>query len=265
MLATTTLVFDIETVPDTDLGARIFDLDHLCPTDQLKAIRVKRIEKTGNSDFLAHHMHRIVAISAALRNQDGLKIWSLGEPDSTEKELLERFFVGLERFEPTLVSWNGGGFDLPVIHYRSILHAVAGPRYWEVGDNNQSFRYNNYGNRFHWKHIDLMDVLAGFQVRAMAPLHEIAIMLGLPGKLGMTGADVWDTYLEGNIDQIRNYCEIDVLNTYLVYLRFEQIRGNLSAKELKREADLVRSTLEAEKQTHFDQFLKVWLTQQPCT
>ena len=103
-----------------------------------------------------------------------------------------------------------------------------------------------------------MDVLAGFQFRAAAPLHEIAVMLGLPGKLGMSGGDVWDSYIGNRIDQIRNYCEIDVLNTYLVYLRFEQIRGNLNAKELQQEFDLVRRTLKKEKQPHLDKFLEHW-------
>ena len=258
MLTANTLAFDIETIPDTELAAKLFDLKDLSPEDQLRALRVKRVEKTGNSDFFAHHMHRIIAISAALRSRDGFKIWTLGEPDSSEAELLERFFRGLDRFDPVLISWNGTGFDLPVIHYRSLLHSVTSSRYWEVGENDRSFRYNNYSNRFHWRHIDLMDVLAGFQGRASAPLHEIAMMLDLPGKIGMNGGDVWDAYIGNHIDTIRNYCETDVLNTYLIYLRFERIRGNLSAIEFRKETDLVRSTVEEESQPHLDEFLLHW-------
>ena len=157
-----------------------------------------------------------------------------------------------------LVSWNGGGFDLPVIHYRSLLHSVEAPHYWEVGETNRAYRYNNFINRFHWRHIDLMDVLSGFQPRAGAPLHEIALLLGLPGKLGMKGSDVWSAYRSGQIDEIRNYCETDVLNTYLIYLRFEQIRGNLTGAELQQEHDRVQTALREIGCPHLQEFLKQW-------
>jgi hypothetical protein len=226
--------------------------------DQVKAMRAKRLEKTGYTDFIAHHLHKIVAISAALRSSEGFNIWSIGDVNSNEKELLERFFRGIEKFDPVLVSWNGCGFDLPVIHYRSLLHSVAAPYYWEVGDTNRAYRYNNFINRFHWRHIDLMDVFSGFQLRAGAPLHEIALMLGLPGKLGMKGSDVWGAYRNSQIDDIRNYCETDVLNTYLIYLRFEQMRGNLTGAELQQEHDRVQTVLRKIGSRHLQEFLKHW-------
>ena len=65
--------------------------------------------------------------------------------------------------------------------HSALLHGVPAPRYWDTGEDDAAFRYNNYLNRFHWRHIDLMDVLAGYQSRAAAPLDEIAVMLGLPG------------------------------------------------------------------------------------
>src|SRR5699024_9779140 len=108
-----------------------------------------------------------------------------------EEELVQRFFDGIEKFIPTLVSWNGGAFDLPVIHYRALFHGIAGLRYWEIGDEDQSFRWNNYLNRYHQRHLDLMDMLSGYQARAAAPLDEIAVLLGLPGKMGMSGTKVW--------------------------------------------------------------------------
>ena len=83
-------------------------------------------------------------------------------------------------------------------------------------------------------------------------------MLGFPGKLGMDGSKVWDKYLEGGIREIRDYCETDVLNTWLVFLRFEYMRGNLDDKDLEREFTLVRSTLESMKQPHLNEFLAAW-------
>ena len=249
--------FDIETVPDVDLGRRLWDLDGLSDKDVGNAMMFRQQQKTG-SDFLPLHMHRVVAISVALRSRDSFRVWTLGDADAPEDELIQRFFDGIERYGPDLVSWNGAGFDLPVMHYRALKHGIQAPRYWEIGDNDREYRYNNYLSRFHWRHVDLMDVLSGFQIRGRAGLDQVAVMLGFPGKLGMSGDKVWKTWLDGGIGAIRDYCETDVLNTYLVYLRFEFMRGNLDETELNTELDLVRSTIAESGATHFQEFLDAW-------
>ena len=103
-----------------------------------------------------------------------------------------------------------------------------------------------------------MDVLAAYQPRASAPLDEIAQMLGQPGKLGMHGSEVWSHYLAGKIDAIRDYCETDVLNTYLIYLRFELLRGNLEKLQWEKETQRVREFLKKEDKPHFQAFLQAW-------
>ena len=103
-----------------------------------------------------------------------------------------------------------------------------------------------------------MDVLSGFQFRGRASLDQVAVMLGFPGKLGMSGDKVWDRWLEGGIDDIRDYCETDVLNTHLVFLRFEFMRGHLDAAGLAREYDIVRSTLTSMDRPHLTEFLDAW-------
>jgi predicted PolB exonuclease-like 3'-5' exonuclease len=250
-------VFDIETIPDTESGKKLFGLQGLKDKDIAKAMIHLRQQESG-SEFLPHHLQRIIAISIAMRSPKSFKVWTLGQEDSSEAELLERFYEGLRRFDPTLVSWNGGGFDLPVIHYRSLKHGVSAPRYWEVGQEDTSFRYNNYLGRFHWRHIDLMDVLSGYQPRAFAPLDQVASMLGLPGKMGMSGAKVWQAYLEGQLASIRDYCETDVLNTYLVYQRFQLLRGHLDQSGYQRECDLVKETLKTSDRPHLNDFLASW-------
>ena len=251
------LVFDIETVPDTESGRRIYGLDGLNEEDVAKAMQAKRLQKSG-TDFLPLHLHRIVAISAVLRTGDTINVWSLGSEESSEAELVTRFYDGIDRYTPTLVSWNGGGFDLPVLHYRSLLHGVEARRYWEQGDDDREFRFNNYLNRYHWRHVDVMDVLAGFNLRAAAPLDEVAVMLGFPGKLGMSGDLVWDTYLAGELGAIRRYCETDVLNTYLVFLRLQQVRGNLTESGFSAECDRVREFLSRSDEPHFKEFREAW-------
>ncbi len=252
------LVFDIETIPDIDGCRRLYDLHGLSDDDVARAVFQMRRQQSGG-DFLRHHLHRIVAVSAVLRSGQQFKVWSLGDVDADEEDLLQRFFSGLERYTPRLVSWNGGGFDLPVIHYRSLLYPLNAAHYWETGQNDSSFRYNNYLSRYHDRHTDLMDVLAGYQPRASAALDEIAGLCGFPGKMGMSGAKVWDAYQQGHIQQIRNYCETDVLNTYLVYLNFERNRGNLDQPQYQAECQRVRDELKASGLEHLIEFEAAWV------
>lgn len=257
------MIFDIETVPDTDSVRKIHNLDKSLSDEDVMTFAFAKRRETHNNEFMPHHLHKIVAISVVLRSKDMFRVWSLGDAESSEKEIIERFFAGIDRYSPTLVSWNGSGFDLPVLHYRALLHGVRSERYWDLGDDDRDFKWNNYISRFHYRHTDLMDVLAGFQGRTNAPLDQIAIMLGLPGKMGMSGSSVSDYYLQGKIKAIRDYCETDVLNTYLVYLRWLMIRGNFTAAEYDDECQVVKDFLatvvkESDKYPHFDEFLSIW-------
>jgi len=253
----TWLVFDIETVPDVELGRRLHGLEGLSDAAVAKAMFALAKRDTG-TEFLPHEQHRVVAIACALRTREQFRIWSLGDEHAEEAELIARFFDGIERYTPDLVSWNGGGFDLPVLHYRALKAGVQAPRYWETGDEDTAFRYNNYLSRYHWRHLDLMDVLSGHNARARASLADMAALLGLPGKLGFGGDQVWDAVLAGRLAAVRNYCETDVLNTTLIYLRFELMRGRLDRAAYDAEVARVRSTLAASPEPHHAEFLAAW-------
>jgi predicted PolB exonuclease-like 3'-5' exonuclease len=252
-----TLVFDIETVPDVDFGRRLFGLESLPDGEVAKAMFARRRQNTGG-DFLPLEQHRVVAISCALRKGDSFTLWSVGEPDTPEKELVQRFFDGIAKFSPELVSWNGSGFDLPVLNYRALLAGAHAPRFWETGDEDPAFRYNNYLSRYHWRHLDLMDVLSGFTSRNRVSLANMASLLGLPGKLGFGGDQVWDAWQRGDRVGIRRYCETDVLNTYLIYLRFQLLRGGLTPEAHREELERVREYLRGSPEPHHAQFLSAW-------
>jgi predicted PolB exonuclease-like 3'-5' exonuclease len=258
------LCFDIETIPDTDYGRRIFATGDLDDESVAKVMRFKQLQAKQH-DFLPLPQHRVIVISAVLRNSEGLHIFSLGEEQGGEREIVQRFFDGIERRAPDLVSWNGSGFDLPVLNYRALLHGVTAARYWEIGDNDRDYRYNNYLSRFHWRHIDLMDVLSGFQAGGRASLQHTAQLLGLPGKLGMSGADVWDYYLAGRRAEIERYCETDALNTYLIFLRFELMRGNLDREHYEQEVVRVREKIAGTDGPHWREFLAAWRTDAEST
>ena len=257
---TPVLVFDIETVPDTDGLRLLHGLDGRLADREIAEMAFQLRRQATGSDFLPLHLHRVIAISCVLRDRDSFRVWSLGAEADGEGVLIQRFFDGIAKYTPQLVSWNGGGFDLPVLHYRGLKHGVKARRYWDCGDDDREFRYNNYISRYHQRHLDLMDLLALYQPRANAPLGDLAQLMGLPGKLGMEGAGVWDAYQDGKLAEIRNYCEADVVNTYLVFLRFQLMRGLLDEARHRAECDLVRATLAKASESHWKEFLARWRT-----
>ena len=253
------LAFDLETVPDV-AGLRRLRAEWAGLPDRDVAAQAfaERRERTGGSDFLPLHQHRVVAIGCAFRDDSGLRVRCLGAQGDSEERMIADFFRLVERYTPQLVSWNGGGFDLPVLHYRALVHGIAAARYWENGDEDRDFRFNNYTSRYHSRHTDLMDVLSMYQGRAAAPLDELSRLCGLPGKLGMGGDKVWDAYCEGRIEAIRDYCETDVVNTYLLYCRYQKMRGRLTESAFAAEMDLVRTSLAANGAAHWREFLDAW-------
>jgi 3'-5' exonuclease len=253
---TPVLTFDIETVPDVEGLRRLHGLGQEISDRNVAEMAFQLRRQATGSDFLPLHLHRIVVISCALRERDSFKAWSVG--GESEAELVQRFFEGIEKYSPQLVSWNGGGFDLPVLHYRGLIHGVKAARYWEQGDEDREFKWNNYISRYHSRHLDLMDLLALYQGRANAPLDDLARLMGLPGKLGMDGSEVWTAYLAGRLADIRNYCETDVVNTYLVYLRFQMMRGTLTPEQHRGECEQVRAALAKSPGAHWKEFLAAW-------
>ncbi len=256
------LVFDIETIPDVAGLRSLHGLPADLPDAEVAELAFQRQRAKNGSDFLPHYLQRVAVISCVMRSDEGFKVWSLAEPKLSEADIIQRFYHGIEKYTPQLVSWNGGGFDLPVLHYRGLIHGAVAPRYWNMGDgdfhDSRDFKWNNYIGRYHTRHLDLMDLLAMYQPRANAPLDELAKLMGLPGKLGMDGSAVWGAYLAGQIDDVRDYCETDVVNTYLVYLRFQLMRGCLSPEEHAREVAFVREQIAALNQPHWQAFLAAW-------
>jgi predicted PolB exonuclease-like 3'-5' exonuclease len=252
------LVFDIEAVPDTEGLRRIHNLGPELAARDIAEMAFQSRRQAVGSDFLQLHLQKVVAISCALRDKEDFRVWSLGSVADSEADLIRRFFEGIEKYSPQLVSWNGGGFDLPVLHYRSLVHGIVARRYWDLGEDDRDFKWNNYLSRYHTRHLDLMDILALYQPRANAPLDELAKLMGYPGKLGMDGSQVWRAFQAGEIAAIRNYCETDVVNTYLVYLRFQLMRGILDNEQYQRECELVRFTLSKSSEPHWQEFTSHW-------
>lgn len=255
---TPTLVFDLETIPDVEGLRRLHGWgEDVSDAEVAQRAFAARKELTG-SDFLPLHLQRVAVVGCVFRDDQGFRVRCLGQADNPEQTLLAGFFKTIERYTPKLISWNGNGFDLPVLHYRSLIHGVVAPRYWDTGEDDRDFRYNNYLSRYHTRHLDLMDVLAKYNGRGNAPLDDLSKLCGFPGKLGMDGSQVWEAWTQGRGNEVRAYCETDVVNTWLVYCRFRLLRGELDASSYDAEIALVRETLEKSEEPHWKQYLEAW-------
>ena len=207
------LVWDLETVPDLRGFAAANDLDGKSDDE---------ISEAMGDKFPKHIYHSIVCIGALIAHRDDNDHWevsALGAPhvgERSEKELIASFVDKIAELTPQLVTFNGNSFDLPVLRYRAMIHAIAAP----------GLSARPYFNRYTEDAIDLCDVLSSFSPQAKATLHEICRVMGLPGKPdGIDGGEVDKYFSEGRIQEIADYCETDIVNTYRVWLRYELFRG----------------------------------------
>ncbi len=259
------LVFDIESIPDMAGLRAVRGADAALSDDQVYAQWLQERGDKGQSDFMPLHLQRVLVISCVFRNAEGLRVHSFVDRDNaSEGRVIQNFFSAVDRNLPQLVSWNGGGFDLPVLHYRGLRHGVVADRYWcmgeEGGPDSREFKYNNYIGRYHMRHLDLMDLLAMYQPKNNAPLDAMAKLCGFPGKLGMDGSQVYGAFRDGRIDEIRRYCETDVMNTYLLYCRFQKMRCGFTEAEYEQEIAMVKGTLAslAAAEPHWHEYLAAW-------
>ena len=177
---TPVLAFDIETMPDMRRPAAAVRARPRAVRHEVAEIAFQRRRTAGEPRFpaaapAARGRHLLRPARSATASASGR--WA--RPEDSEAELIRRFFDGIEKYTPQLVSWNGGGFDLPVLHYRGLIHGIPAPRYWDMGEDDRDFKWNNYISRYHTRHLDLMDLLALYQPRANAPLDELAKLMRL--------------------------------------------------------------------------------------
>ena len=218
------LVWDLETVPDLEAVGRVHDLE---PGDDQGARDIL------GEKFPKHLFHKIVCIGAVIAQRDtyGWKVISRGAPHDgqrSERQLIDSFVGRIAELQPTLVTFNGNGFDLPVLRYRAMVHRISAPGLMSLP----------YFNRYSAQSVDLCDVLASYGT-AKATLHEISRTLGLPGKAsGIDGSNVAKLHAEGRIQEIADYCVEDVTNTYRIWLAHERFCGRLSAEQYEHSDQL---------------------------
>ena len=256
------LAFDIETIPDVEALRRHYGISSQANDEEAVEMVMRILRQEKNTNFLPLPYHQVAVISGVLRRFDSrdesVKIFSLAPPEYDEAGAVEMFYKIIGKYTPRLASWNGGGFDLPVLHYRAMKHGVQAGCYWNVAGADSSgdkFRWNNYFNRYHERHLDLMDTLGMYQPRAWTGLESMAQLCGLPGKIGVGGAGVWAAWQRGDTEAVRHYCEADALLTYLLFVRFQYFRGEWD--DTATEEKLIRDYLLAEP-LRWQEFLAQW-------
>jgi len=225
------LVFDIETRVDKSLVKQIYDPENVLTTDQ--AYDKARDQILGNSgqqsDFFPIPFHIPIAI-ATLQADDHYRIRSLGclgIDRFSEPELVSRFWQVFDN-SSTLVTFNGRGFDLPVLEIQALKHGLSLPRYFAAGESRGTYRGSRYSDAFH---IDLCDFLSNFgAAQRRGSLDVLARLAGLPGKYSIAGEDVEYLYRQGRLKEINQYCTTDALQTFLLFLRVELLRGKFDAE-----------------------------------
>jgi predicted PolB exonuclease-like 3'-5' exonuclease len=271
-MAKNLFVFDIETIADTSSASNLLSLDtaSLSNQDIAKELEKYHLEITdGKNAFLRQPFHKVVCISylyAKIEVIGGYEKYSFAHlgsagsveyTENSEKDLVEKFFAMIDKYKPKLVSFNGKTFDFPVLKYRAMKYGIPSD-YAYSGEG--TYNGVNYSSRYNLKdHCDLIDALSDFGASARIKLNEVCSIFGFPGKFGLDGSLVSEYFYQGKLKEIRDYCETDVLNTYLVYLRYA-LHTNKTSVEFYNEAILeLISFLKASNYQIYMDFLNAWL------
>lgn len=236
------LVFDTESVADAALVAKLreplFDGE---PNLAVARYRAELMEKY-ESDFIpyTYQIPVSVAIAKVSSRYELLDLVVLDEPEFRPHKITRDFWVGWEKYgQPTLVSFNGRSFDLPLLELAAFRYGIPVQRWF----NTQLKTYDQPRNRYNTlAHLDLYDLLTNFgATRFTGGLNLAANLLGKPGKMDVQGDMVQDMFEASKLAEINDYCRCDVLDTYFVFLRTRVLLGQLSLDE---EQGLIAATKE---------------------
>lgn len=225
------LLFDIETVPDADIARKVLGAPESLGDDEALA-RLFPPKRDGDAfGFPKPLYHKVVEIAACTVGSSGevsLLCALSSESHSSEPALLQNFWLLAGRNPAArIATFNGRRFDVPVLVQRALMHGVSPA---------PIFR-GNYRARFQDGHIDLMEILSDYGASVPLSQNEAAVMLGVPGKLGVDGSDVATLYADGDTPAIAAYCTCDVATLTLCYARLGVHTGWCSAKEAEQIED----------------------------
>lgn len=226
------LAFDIESVADGELISKIrYPGEGLDAKSAIERYRQELRDKY-ESDFIPYTFQLPVSVAVGKISSDYrlLDVTVLDEPQFRPHILTEHFWRGWEKYRrPTLVSFNGRTFDLPLLELAAFRYGISVPGWFNVTAKS----FEQYRNRFNLDaHFDLQEILTNFgSTRLTGGLNLAANLLGKPGKMDVQGHMVQDLFYQGKLTEINDYCRCDLLDTYFVFLRTRVLFGELSLDE----------------------------------
>jgi predicted PolB exonuclease-like 3'-5' exonuclease len=260
-------VFDIETIPDLNAARNLLDMKDASDSEVADAIIKYHLKiSDGKNSFLRQPFHKIIAISflqaEIIRDFNGQEFYRIidirsgGDLSSSESDLAKGFFNHLKKNFSRLVSFNGKNFDMPVLKYCAMKHEIDAAWLYKTGD-----KWNNYNQRYSldW-HCDLAEAFSDFGASAKVKMNELCAAFDLPGKIGVDGSMVEGMFYDNKLSEIRDYCETDVINTYLLYLIYQHHTGSLNKESLAKCRDELRKYLDekSKEKNNFREFLNEW-------
>lgn len=255
------LIFDVEAVGDGELIRKVRYADQeMSAQDAVERYRRELLEDTGRDVLPPTFVVPIsVAVAKVAADFQLLDLTVLDAPEFRPEEIVRRFWQGWNHYgRPTLVTFNGRGYDLPVLELGAFRYGISVPAWFNV----ESRSFEQSRNRYNIdSHIDLQDLFTNFgAVRLSGGLNLLACLIDKPGKSGIDGSQVQQLYDEGHSDRINDYCRCDVLDTYFVFLRSRVLTGRLTTEEEKQLCDQVRQRLESQADQHpaYQHYLKYW-------
>lgn len=223
---TPTLVFDIETIPDIATGKKLYpSIGELSDDDALTALIALRQAEAGN-EFMRLPLHKIACLSFLWVDNGNFTLRSLSLDKMDEAQILSTFLRAFAK-KPMLISWNGANFDLPVLLYRMTHHQINASALVNAGAQ----KYD-YLHRYSEKHIDLMDKFSFGAWGSKQKLDTIASLCGFAGKGDIDGSQVVPMVQAGQWQKLTTYCESDVINTWLIYLRWQLLMGKANSQHI---------------------------------
>ena len=250
--------FDLETVPDLELiRSKYPKYEKYSDIDAVYDLRA-----SYNNDFLPAIYHKILSISvtyfdASIQSDKLLKAsMAVSTFDGVdEKEKIKKFISFFDSQSPTLMGWNSKGFDVQVLNYRMLKYMIVSNI---LNRNEGEYKYDNYTNRYHNRHIDLMDKIGCFSGRANANLETICISLGLPGKFSFNRDQLFEDWLEGKYKEIDEYCETDTLNVMIIYTKWLYVTGMINSAVYVQLEMFIRRELKNSGKAHLIEFESRW-------
>ncbi len=259
-------VFDLETIPDIETTQNLLNCDNLETNQIRQKLTDYHLEITnGANDFPRQLFHQIVCLSfvtADIEKIAGKEYYQIkeiktgGKFDTTEFDLISKLSTHLNKEKPRLISFNGRTFDIPVLKYRALKYNISMEWFYKSGD-----KWNSYTNRYSldWN-CDLLEAFSDFGASARIKLKELCALLCIPCKYNVDGSEVMQMYDEKKIKEIRDYCEIDALTTYIAYLKYALHTGLTSLELYKRSLKELINYLNEQgiEKPHFEEFLNLW-------